>query len=94
MAEGEVFVALILAGLDPVLKPYKAHILTEEELPTVKNTFGRLNCSFYDRVLWCRVTTHLPWLLVLVAMVAVVVVVEMVVMVVVVIHYGDIVIMA
>jgi len=32
-----------------VLKPYKAQILTGEELPTMKNTFGRLNRSFLEQ---------------------------------------------
>ena len=42
----EFHVALILVGLHSVLEPYKARILTGEELPIVKNTFGRLNRSF------------------------------------------------
>ena len=42
----EFRVALILTGLDPALELYKVQILTGEELPTVKNTFGRLNHSF------------------------------------------------
>jgi len=42
----EFHVSLILAGLDPMLEPYKAQILAGEELPTIKIMIRRLNRSF------------------------------------------------
>ena len=45
----EFYVSFILVVLDPALKPYKAQILTKEELPTLADTFSGLNCSFLEK---------------------------------------------
>jgi len=42
----EFLVALILVDLNPAVEPCKAQMLVEEELPTLKNTFGCLNHLF------------------------------------------------